>query len=263
MADPTNSRVLSHKTESCIRHGIVPTTHATLLRPLITLPFTTLGGFASPSCLPFSVSSTSTDSRESRKVRNLLVEGQLYLSFDPASLPLMAVLNFHTITIAGPDKGAHYHELFLRGKRFLAHRIPRMKIKGQGPRKSAKPAHEPNFYSMTYLPPNGVPESRTKDLYHHLMQPQSTQSNLLPERSPQGVNSALERALVQQAYLNACASSLTTAPSLAGPSLLLSHPSRPSEPALSQALAFSNAVDSVRENELLTAILLERLRERT
>ena len=53
---------------------------------------------------------------------------------------------------AGPDKGAHDHELFLRGKRHLAHRIPRMKIKGQGARKPAQPNQEPNFYDLPYLP---------------------------------------------------------------------------------------------------------------
>ena len=50
------------------------------------------------------------------------------------------------------DKGAHYHELFLRGKRYLAHRIVRNKIKGKGARKPANPQKEPDFYSDRYLP---------------------------------------------------------------------------------------------------------------
>lgn len=53
---------------------------------------------------------------------------------------------------AGRDKGGYYHELFLRGKRFLAHRIQRIKIKGTGARKPSSPDTEPNFYRTIYLP---------------------------------------------------------------------------------------------------------------
>lgn len=52
----------------------------------------------------------------------------------------------------GRDKNGYYHELFLRGKRFLAHRIPRSKLKGQGARKPTSPETEPNFYLYNYLP---------------------------------------------------------------------------------------------------------------
>jgi len=55
---------------------------------------------------------------------------------------------------AGRDKGGYYHELFLRGKDFLAYRITRMKIKGKGARKPSSPETEPNFYSGPYLPLN-------------------------------------------------------------------------------------------------------------
>ena len=34
----------------------------------------------------------------------------------------------------------------------MAHRIPRIKIKGQGARKPAQPSQEPNFYQMPFLP---------------------------------------------------------------------------------------------------------------
>lgn len=57
----------------------------------------------------------------------------------------------------GPDKGAHYHELFLRGKRHLAHRIHRVKIKGSGARKPARPHEEPDFYKMPFLPSHASP----------------------------------------------------------------------------------------------------------
>lgn len=52
----------------------------------------------------------------------------------------------------GRDKNGYYHELFLRGKRFLAHRIPRCKLKGQGARKPTSPETEPNFYLYSFLP---------------------------------------------------------------------------------------------------------------
>jgi len=60
---------------------------------------------------------------------------------------------FTRITV-GHDKGAYYHELFLRGKRFLCQRIQRNRLKGMGARKPGSPHLEPNFYAMNYLPTN-------------------------------------------------------------------------------------------------------------
>lgn len=54
---------------------------------------------------------------------------------------------FQRIT-AGPDRGGYYHELFLRGKPFLARRMQRQCIKGTGVRCRNNPAEEPNFYKM-------------------------------------------------------------------------------------------------------------------
>ena len=48
----------------------------------------------------------------------------------------------------GCDKGGYYHELFLRGKRFLVTRIHRIKVKGTGARMASNPDAEPNFYAM-------------------------------------------------------------------------------------------------------------------
>jgi hypothetical protein len=59
--------------------------------------------------------------------------------------------------LAGRDKGGYYHELFLRSKRFLSHRIHRVKIKGEGARKPSSPETEPNFYNAPYLPSARVP----------------------------------------------------------------------------------------------------------
>jgi hypothetical protein len=62
------------------------------------------------------------------------------------------------LNLAGRDKCGYYHELFLRSKHFLSHRIQRIKIKGTGARKPSSPETEPNFYYDTpYLPSTRVP----------------------------------------------------------------------------------------------------------
>jgi hypothetical protein len=48
----------------------------------------------------------------------------------------------------GPDKGAYYHNCFVRGKRHLCKGMIRQKIKGTKVRKSLSPEDEPNFYNM-------------------------------------------------------------------------------------------------------------------
>mmetsp|Transcript_6904 Transcript_6904/g.10370 ORF Transcript_6904/g.10370 Transcript_6904/m.10370 type:complete len:354 (+) Transcript_6904:139-1200(+) len=57
---------------------------------------------------------------------------------------------FNRIT-KGPDRGSYYHELFLRGKKFLSRGINRMKIKGTGARMASNPDAEPDFYHMPPL----------------------------------------------------------------------------------------------------------------
>jgi hypothetical protein len=57
-------------------------------------------------------------------------------------------------TLPGRDKGAYYHQLFLRGKCFLADRMERVKLAGpvtKGRKRNA-PELEPNFYLMPPLP---------------------------------------------------------------------------------------------------------------
>ena len=51
----------------------------------------------------------------------------------------------------GDDKGAYYHELFLRGRSLLLTRMQRIKIKGTGYKASSNPKSEPNFYSMPFV----------------------------------------------------------------------------------------------------------------
>jgi HSF-type DNA-binding len=54
----------------------------------------------------------------------------------------------------GEDKGGYYHELFLRGKVFLAHRIHRIRVKGTICRKKSNPMTEPDFSTMSPILPN-------------------------------------------------------------------------------------------------------------
>jgi hypothetical protein len=51
----------------------------------------------------------------------------------------------------GQDRGGYYHELFLRGKVFLAHSIQRIKVKGTGVRARSNPEQEPNFWVMPWI----------------------------------------------------------------------------------------------------------------
>lgn len=58
---------------------------------------------------------------------------------------------FNRISV-GPDKGAYYHEQFLRGMRFLCRRMARSKINGNVIRSAGNPEQEPNFYTMPHVP---------------------------------------------------------------------------------------------------------------
>jgi hypothetical protein len=88
--------------------------------------------------------------------------------------------------LAGPDKGAYYHELFLRSKPFLSRRIQRTKIKGEGARKPSSPETEPNFYNARntpYLPPTRGPSKSHR--FSNTMQPSGPIMNLVGSMSLQ------------------------------------------------------------------------------
>ena len=48
---------------------------------------------------------------------------------------------------AGKDRGAYYHELFLRGRPDLYKRLVRIRVKGTGIKSASSPATEPDFYT--------------------------------------------------------------------------------------------------------------------
>lgn len=52
----------------------------------------------------------------------------------------------------GRDKGAYYHEYFLRGQRSLCQGMTRQKIKGTKVRRAVHAGLEPDFWKMTFLP---------------------------------------------------------------------------------------------------------------
>jgi hypothetical protein len=51
----------------------------------------------------------------------------------------------------GRDRGGYYHELFIKGKVFLAHSIQRIKVKGTGVRARSNPDQEPDFWAMPWV----------------------------------------------------------------------------------------------------------------
>jgi hypothetical protein len=75
---------------------------------------------------------------------------------------LSTAASLFMLNLTGRDKGGYYHELFLRSKRFLSHRIQRTKIKGTGARKPGSPDTEPSFYNVPFLPSTSVPSKNTQ-----------------------------------------------------------------------------------------------------
>jgi hypothetical protein len=101
------------------------------------------------------VSSDSLPVRRTKESTEWHIQGPHNNGWAVCATNLFPNLTFHVpslTTTTGRDKNGYYHELFLRGKRSLAHRIPRCKLKGQGARKPTSPETEPNFYLYSFLP---------------------------------------------------------------------------------------------------------------
>lgn len=89
---------------------------------------------------------------------------------------------FQRIT-QGLDKGSYYHELFLRGKPYLAFEIQRIKIKGTGVRAKSNPEQEPDFWSMEWVgtPCSSQNKNNTEDAYEIASDSQPMLSLSLPK----------------------------------------------------------------------------------
>ena len=61
----------------------------------------------------------------------------------------------------GPDTGAYYHEMFLRGRMQLAARMTRQKVKGIGHKQPSHRESEPNLYALPHLPEDSPNEAVT------------------------------------------------------------------------------------------------------
>jgi len=66
----------------------------------------------------------------------------------------------------GSEKGGYYHEMFLRGKQFLAKQIPRCKTKGTGVRKKYSSKNYLDFSDLPPMPEN-TPTSDIPVLNHN------------------------------------------------------------------------------------------------
>jgi hypothetical protein len=64
----------------------------------------------------------------------------------------LSLYGFLRLTRRGPDHGAYYHELFIRGRPDMCHLMQRTRVKGSGVRQSSSPETEPNFALMPPLP---------------------------------------------------------------------------------------------------------------
>ena len=100
-------------------------------------------------------------------------------------LPLVSAVRLFLLLVCssnsfgpGLDKNGYYHERFLRGKRFLAKRIQRTKVKGTGARKPSSPLSEPKFYQMPYLTGSAEEELGVAD------RAGSSRSHAAPTNSP-------------------------------------------------------------------------------
>jgi hypothetical protein len=79
-----------------------------------------------------------------------LLPNYFKLSKLPSFQRQLNLYGFQRLT-RGKDRGGYYHELFLRGRQFLAHNIQRIKVKGTGVRARSNPEQEPDFWAMPWV----------------------------------------------------------------------------------------------------------------
>lgn len=103
----------------------------------------------------------------------------------------------------GRDRGAYYHELFLRGRPKLSTIIRREKVKGTGKKPIPDPEKEPKFYDMQFLckknstppllsqstptPPPPPPKQDKEEQVNHDKRPSQVPETLLFEQHRQQV----------------------------------------------------------------------------
>ena len=97
---------------------------------------------------------------------------------------------------AGRDKGAYYHEYFLRSRPLLAQKIVRTKVKGRGARKASSPDTEPRFYDLPWMKDETKARSAPKQ-----QQEQQKQEN--GSQSANGMNAAAAAAASSTATTSA------------------------------------------------------------
>ena len=68
----------------------------------------------------------------------------------PSFTRQLNLYGFNRLT-SGPDKGAYYHDLFMRGRAELCTQMLRTRVKGKF--KKVDPQSEPNFYAMPIISP--------------------------------------------------------------------------------------------------------------
>lgn len=64
----------------------------------------------------------------------------------------LSLYGFLRLTRKGPDHGAYYHELFVRGRSDLCQLMQRTRVKGSWVRQSSSPDTEPNFSTLPVVP---------------------------------------------------------------------------------------------------------------
>jgi hypothetical protein len=139
----------------------------------------------------------------------------------------LSMYQFSRIT-QGEDKGAYYHEYFLRGRPDLLSHMVRITIKGTGCKLPSSPETEPNFYTMPFC----YDDHTQNEKKHHKQQ----QSQHIPAR----------HALASQAAATAKGSqqiihSRTTSTPLVGSFSPKMVPIATSKPTQEQILASTNS----------------------